>query len=400
MPSLALRGEDLRRWNLLLGTIAAELDLPVDELDDDDAEFADLGIDPIVAPSIIAKIAQATGLRLADNAFQQFGDVGSLKQHVAATWASASTSTATATVTATATAPPKPLSVLIRGNRAKATKNVFLLPDGSGSAMAYARIPALAPEYCLYALNSPFLQAAGAYTCSIEEIAGRWVEEIETIQPRGPYIFGGWSAGGYYAYEVTKLFQRKGAVVEKLILIDSPSRTDFEALPLDVVLFLSSHNLMGNWGNTQTPPWLVQHFEATLKAVDRYTPAPLTTALEVFVIWASDALLGAAAAAATGLDLDVKVSRFLLADRGGLGPHGWDTLFPGSTMVIGTMPGNHFNLIHPPNVRAPVARRGCASLLTCGAQVEALGSLLRDVVQARPADRTNAWRRVEGGQVN
>ena len=344
MQSPELLDQQLQLYNKLLDIIAEELDIPVAELQDDDTEFSEIGIDPIVAPFIVTRISKSTALRLPENVFEIYRDVGHLKQHIITTLVSVP---AKATVDRETT-----LSVLIRGNRARATKNIFLLPDGSGSAMAYARTPEISPEYCIYAMNSPFLQQANKYTCSIQHLASIWTQEIRKIQPRGPYILGGWSAGGYYAYEVMKIFHQNAEVVEKIILIDSPSRTDFEALPLDVVLFLSSNNLMGNWGNIKTPQWLIGHFEATLRAVDNYKPAkvvPPTATPEVFIIWASDALLTEGTTAQIGLDLNIKVTRFLLQRRIDYGPNGWDKLFPGANIAIARMPGNHFNIIHSPN---------------------------------------------------
>lgn len=247
----------------------------------------------------------------------------------------------------------KGLSVLLQGNKCSASKIVFLLPDGSGSAMAYARLPPVSADCCIYGMNSPFLRDTSKYKCSIEHLASIWAQEIKTIQPNGPYTLGGWSAGGYYAYEVMNCLYEMGEVVETLILIDSPCRTDFEALPLDVILYLSSHSLMGNWGNADPPSWLIDHFKATLRAVDSYQPAmvvPSGRNPNVFILWASEALLHAGAVTQAGLDPHVKVTKFLLEPRIDFGSNGWEKLLPSSEMYIAKIPGNHFNIIHPPNV--------------------------------------------------
>lgn len=340
-----------------------------DELQDDELiEFADLGMNRSAAQVVVRKIEQQTELRLLDTVFEDFPDVGLFKQHILSRRTSllaASTAQRSEPARIGQQAPQTqvakaPLSVLIRGNRSKSSnKNVFLLPDGSGSAMGYARIPSLAPNCNLWGLNSPFLgpEQTRDFNCTIEELASVWDTEIMSIQPHGPYVIGGWSAGGYYAFEVMKCMHRRSETVEKLVLIDSPCRTKFEAMPLAVVEYLGTHNLMGNWDAKQsTPQWLVNHFAATLKAVDVYAPSAISAAgvalPRVFVIWASDSLLSEEEARQTGLDLDVKVSRFLLERRDDFGPNGWELLFPaGTTMSIATMPGHHFNIVHPPNVR-------------------------------------------------
>ncbi|KAK1573008.1 Alpha/Beta hydrolase protein, partial [Colletotrichum navitas] len=242
-------------------------------------------------------------------------------------------------------------------------KTVFLLPDGSGSAMSYSRIPSLGPGICLYGLNSPFLSNPGGFL-PIPDIAPIWAAEIRRLQPKGSYILGGWSAGGYYCFEVAKyLLQHereddgRPVEVEKLILIDSPSRNVFEALPMAVVTTLSSQGLMGNWGTNEAPKWLLDHFDATIARVEEYQPSPLTILLrgqalpKVFVIWATDGVYGPGGAAASGLDTTVKVTKFMLEDRLDMGPNGWDKLFPkGTQMAVATTPGTHFTLIFPPHV--------------------------------------------------
>lgn len=341
--------EQLQLLDKVLNIVAEELHCPLEELRDDDVEFSDVGLDPIVASPIIAEILQSTGVRLQDDAFNMFPDVKRLKQHVIEVSNLASVKAATTVSTGITTDYKRELSLLLQGNRSRASKAVFLLPDGSGSAMAYVRLPAVWAGCCIYGMNSPFLDDPSKYNCSVEYLAFIWAQEIKTIQPHGPYTLGGWSAGGYYAYEVMKHLHEMGEVVETLILIDSPCRTNFEALPLDVILYLSSHKQMGNWGNASAPSWLIHHFAATLRAVDSYKPTPSSHQPNVFIVWASDALLHDTTAAQIGLDPHVKVTRFLLEPRADFGPNGWEKLLPSSNIDIATIPGNHFNIIHPPN---------------------------------------------------
>ncbi|KAH6624380.1 Alpha/Beta hydrolase protein [Chaetomium sp. MPI-SDFR-AT-0129] len=372
----------------VLGVIATELQIPLNELDDG-AEFSELGVDDLVAPTIISKVTKETALRLPEDVFQDFDTVGALLRYL------------TALVPRPQTPPPdpsakprldsRPLAVLIRKGSAvilKAGKthqlrNLFLLPDGSGAAMVYARLPSL-PNTTIYALNSPFLQDTASYTCSVEQLAAAWVDVITAIQPRGPYMLGGWSAGGYYAYEVMKHLQRRGEIVDRVVLVDSPCRTDFEALPLEVVRHLAASGLMGDESATQgkngvvnkpAPKWMVDHFASTLRAVEQYQPMPVKRGdgpmPEVFLIWASEPLISEAQAEAAGLDSSVKVTRLLLLrSQSDFGTNGWEKLFPGAKMAIARVRCHHFNIVHPPNA-------------------EGLGSLLRDVVHP---DGEREWR--------
>jgi thioesterase domain-containing protein len=246
-----------------------------------------------------------------------------------------------------------PLSIVMQGHPTKSKRILFLLPDGSGSGMAYVMLPEVHQNLCIICMNSPFLEAPASTEFTVEGIAAIWAEEIRRQQPEGPYLLGGWSAGGYYSFEVAKIFIRDGQKVDKLLLVDSPCRLVYEPLPFEVVQFLSTKNMMGGYGPRKPPEWMIRHFEISLKAVSAYQPIPLETPdpLEVSIIWARDPVLRESECAATGLDFNVKVTRMLLRRPENDYPQGWDKLLPGSQMFIQKAPGNHFTMVFPPHVR-------------------------------------------------
>jgi thioesterase domain-containing protein/acyl carrier protein len=55
----------------------------------------------------------------------------------------------------------------------------------------------------------------------IEEIAARYIEEIQQIQPNGPYFLGGLCFGGITAFEMAQQFLAKGEYVALLALLDT-----------------------------------------------------------------------------------------------------------------------------------------------------------------------------------
>jgi thioesterase domain-containing protein len=207
---------------------------------------------------------------------------------------------------------------------------------------------------CLIGLNSPFLRQAQNFTCSIERMARLWVDEVRKLQPKGkPYTLGGWSAGGYYAFEVAKLLTAGGEKVERMILIDSPCRLEFEALPEQVVEELTRKGLMGASGQKKAPDWLVQHFTSTVISVDRYMPTPLperNVPKYVNFIWVREGLVKSIEESGLQVDLNVKVTRFLLQPRPELKTVGWEKLLPGATYGFDYMTGNHFQITNPPHV--------------------------------------------------
>jgi thioesterase domain-containing protein len=54
-----------------------------------------------------------------------------------------------------------------------------------------------------------------------EEIAAHYLKQMQTIQPHGPYILGGFCAGGLVAFEMAQQLHRQGERVDLLFLLDS-----------------------------------------------------------------------------------------------------------------------------------------------------------------------------------
>ncbi|ODA80866.1 hypothetical protein RJ55_03826 [Drechmeria coniospora] len=347
-------------WQGALKIIAQESGLePGEIIETEDTEFTALGINRILATAILSHLRGPRGEALPHDIFDQKPTVGAFRRFYESpivlnvTPGHGVGHTPSTRAKQSRAASSIPLSIVLQNTIASSCHTVFLLPDGSGSAMAYANLPPVHPSVCVVGMNSPYLRNTGAYRCSLEELASQWVSEIYRRQPHGPYILGGWSAGGYYSYEVAKRLLRDGNVVEKLILIDSPCRTVFESLSMEVVQYLSSRNLMGNWGTQSPPDWLIEHFRSTLTAVGNYRPLPLGSAggMETYIIWSRDGVLDDKTLANSGMDTTVKVSRFLLQGKDDLGPNGWEHLLPTKNMAIATQSGTHFTMVNDPHVR-------------------------------------------------
>lgn len=56
---------------------------------------------------------------------------------------------------------------------------------------------------------------------TIEEMAARYVQELRTFQPAGPYSLGGYCFGGNVAYEMARLLEAQGQCVASLALMNS-----------------------------------------------------------------------------------------------------------------------------------------------------------------------------------
>ena len=361
-------------WTTVLEIVADTLGMPIEDLRDDDIGFDRLGLDTLVAPAILGKILEATRLKLAEDVFRTFPTPRKLLDHITELSIGYLVKTEHEECS---------LVVLLHGDPKTSTKNLFLFPDGSGSPMVYSHIPAVGTEYCVYALCSPFLRNPESYTCSVEHLAQKWARCIIQVQEHGPYILGGWSAGGYYAYEAVKYLHRIGKAVESLILVDSPCLTKFEPLSAELVQHLSSKGVLGG-NNSRSDRLLLRHFESTLLAIEMYSPQSmdiLSSITDVCLIWASDPLLDGVSDLPNRLNQTSNISRFLLQQRTDFGANGWDQLFPGAVLYIAITAGDHFSLVNPPNVMQP---RGITHVAVADAkQASNLGKLIGEAVRGR-----------------
>jgi thioesterase domain-containing protein len=55
---------------------------------------------------------------------------------------------------------------------------------------------------------------------SMEDLARLYIRLIRNVQPSGPYRLGGWCLWGWMAYEVARLLEDQGEVVEILLIVD------------------------------------------------------------------------------------------------------------------------------------------------------------------------------------
>ena len=56
---------------------------------------------------------------------------------------------------------------------------------------------------------------------TVEEMAAHYINEIRTVQPRGPYFIGGFCFGGQIAFEMAQQLQREGETVALVALLES-----------------------------------------------------------------------------------------------------------------------------------------------------------------------------------
>jgi len=67
------------------------------------------------------------------------------------------------------------------------------------------------------------LDSESAVGSPLEEIAAECVAALQSTDPHGPYLLGGWSIGGVVAFEMAQQLHRQGRRIDLLALFDSPT---------------------------------------------------------------------------------------------------------------------------------------------------------------------------------
>jgi iterative type I PKS product template protein len=244
---------------------------------------------------------------------------------------------------------PSSNSVLLQGNPKTATKKFFLVPDGSGSATSYISIPNISKDMAVYGLNCPFMKCPEKWTCGVEGVALIYLNEIKRRQPEGPYIIGGWSAGGVMAYEVAKQLVNAGEKVESLVLIDAPCPVALDPLPARLHIFFDQIGLLGTGKPGGTPSWLLPHFASAIQNLKDYDPTPIDPKIAppVLAIWCTDGVCPNPddPRPPPGEGEDPAPMKWLLNNRTVFDDNGWAQLLPKENFEYAVMGGNHFTMM-------------------------------------------------------
>ncbi|AGC46256.1 non-ribosomal peptide synthetase [Myxococcus stipitatus DSM 14675] len=93
----------------------------------------------------------------------------------------------------------------------------FVHPTG-GDVLCYAPLSRqLGPRQPFFALQA----LMDSDSCSVEEMAARYLEEVRRVRPSGPYRLGGWSTGGIVAQAMARQLEATGEHVELLVLLET-----------------------------------------------------------------------------------------------------------------------------------------------------------------------------------
>jgi iterative type I PKS product template protein len=226
------------RADLLISVVAKEIGVDIGEIEPSNS-FSELGVDSLMSITILSKLKSETGILLPTSFFN---DISTVSEVYDALSKSSNVDEKQFTPLSTgsqasSTSPYKCNVVFLQGNINSRETPLFLIADGAGSAAPYINFPKFKSGLPVYGVESPFLHCPTEFTCTIEECAAMAIAAIQSVQPHGPYILGGWSLGGIVAFEVASQLITANETVKGLIMIDSPRTKPVTGLPQITVEF-------------------------------------------------------------------------------------------------------------------------------------------------------------------
>ena len=131
-------------------------------------------------------------------------------------------------------AAPGPHSSLVPIQPGGNKRPLFLVHPAGGHVFPYIHLAQfLGPDQPCYGLQARGLEDGQEPHTRIEDMAAYYIQALQTVQPTGPYLLGGWSMGGVVAFEMAQQLHAQGQLVALLALLDGRIPTPDETFPED-----------------------------------------------------------------------------------------------------------------------------------------------------------------------
>jgi len=107
--------------------------------------------------------------------------------------------------------------------RASGTKPpLFCVHPAGGLSWCYAGLmTSIGTEYPIYGLQARGIAKAERLPETLDEMAADYIEQIKTVQPKGPYYLLGWSLGGNVVHAMATQLQQQGDEIALLVMLDA-----------------------------------------------------------------------------------------------------------------------------------------------------------------------------------
>ena len=203
--------------------VASILGISLSELNID-TSLRNLGFDSLMAVELTNWLTKELGVNIAVVSFPAGANITQLTNQVRETLAGVTTSKPTEYQ-------PYPclIPLQLQGNKPP----FFCVHPIAGVVFPYYELTSiLGNDQPVYGLQSFSLAGEGKPLTRIEDMAAHYIKAMQTVQPQGPYILGGWSFGAYVAFEMAQQLQQNGQTVALLAVIDTPGLSGNKAANL------------------------------------------------------------------------------------------------------------------------------------------------------------------------
>ena len=189
--------------------------------------FFDLGGSSFIAVQLRGKVLERLGVQIPVHALVEAPTFGALAERIRAlpgrARAEASGPARAPAASSAAGGLVVPLSAGPRGGDAGA-RPLFLVQPVGGTVYTYLPLArALGAAVSVYGIRASGMEPGEPVLRDLGAMVSRYVDEVRAIQPRGPYLLGGHSAGGAIAYEMAQALLARGEEVALVLMVDTPS---------------------------------------------------------------------------------------------------------------------------------------------------------------------------------
>ena len=247
---------------------------------------------------------------------------------------------------------------------------IFILPQMMIFRTLAEQLGSEQPVYAMQIMDDDVPKEMDS--ANMEMLAHLYIRLIRRVQPKGPYRLGGWCLWGWMAYEVARLLEEQGEVVELLVIIDAvaPGFWERYSRPRQLLMSGTIFIFRAVWFARRLlrTSLFGQHKAHRTLALSITSALPRRLRPELYATETTRLEQIASSAAISYRPPAIKAS--MLVFKSEVRPAGafmgedmgWNAVM-GHPVEIHTVPGNHLEIMHPAAARMMAARvRGALGL--------------------------------------